>query len=142
MALPAPFANCTFLRRLCLFANGITYIGMNKITKHQAYIKSINIIPSDETEKQSLANEANLITSLDHPNIIKFIDHFECDGFFYIVMEYAEWGTLSDLIKKAPELLQKDVIKLIISQLLEAINYLHIHNIIHRDLKPRNILIG
>jgi serine/threonine protein kinase len=84
---------------------------MNKVTKQNVCIKSINIFIDKEVEKQSFANETHFLAGLDHTNIIKFIDHFESDSSFYIVIEFAEWGTLSDLLSKSPEFLTIDVIE-------------------------------
>ena len=44
-------------------------------------------------------NEVNILKSLDHPNVIRYIQDFVHDDIFYIVTEYAPNGTLQELIE-------------------------------------------
>jgi serine/threonine protein kinase len=43
-------------------------------------------------------NEVNILKSLDHPNVIRYVQDFVLDDIFYIVTEYAPNGTLQELI--------------------------------------------
>ena len=90
--------------------------------------------------KQDLINagkEVEIIKDLDHPNIVKVYESFENQKYLYIVTEYLKGGELLN------ELLWRDMFTendwaLIIKQVLEAVNYLHVNNIAHKDLKPEN----
>jgi calcium-dependent protein kinase len=74
-----------------------------------------------------------------HKNIIKCYDSFAHDNKFYTVMDYAEGGELSLLLKEK-KVLSEDDAKKIFKQIYDAVCYIHGQNIIHRDLKPNNIL--
>jgi calcium-dependent protein kinase len=90
-------------------------------------------------------NEIKILKSLDHPNIISYIDMYEDLKYIYIITELCQGGDLFDLIKGQIEskgsFTESDVSKMM-KTLLNAINYLHIHKIAHRDIKPENIMIG
>ena len=86
-----------------------------------------------------LKKEAEILGSLDHPNIIKFIHMKETDKRIFLVMELVLGGTLQQFIHthKLSDLQASQVMK----GLLRAVNYTHSKNIIHRDIKPENILV-
>ena len=92
---------------------------------------------------QLLANEVRIGKKIKHPNILGIKEIYEDMQLISIVMEYCEGGDLFDFITKSPEgkLDDKTTID-IITQILDAINYLHNEvKICHRDLKPENCLI-
>ena len=60
------------------------------------------------------------------------------DGVWFEVMEYAQYGSLRDIIKKP---LPAEQAKPVLQELQAALSALHSHNIIHRDLKLENILV-
>ena len=74
-----------------------------------------------------------------HKNVIKCYDSFAYNNKFYTVMDYAEGGELSTLLKEKGTLTE-DESKKVFKQIYEAVCYIHGQNIIHRDLKPNNIL--
>lgn len=101
----------------------------------------------NETILKSFFNEGKLAQEIKHPNVIRY--HYFHDGLeytelpMYIIMEYADGGTLEKRIKEKINdsvfFTNKELTK-IISQLIsgmEAIN----DKLIHRDIKPDNILI-
>lgn len=88
----------------------------------------------------SLSSEAEVLTKLQHPGIVRFSDWFETDVSLYLVMEYLSGGDLLQCILE-DGLFQEPQARRLFQKLCEAVNYLHDKNIIHRDLKPENILL-
>jgi serine/threonine protein kinase len=55
------------------------------------------------------------MASLDHPNIVKFVEFYDCETSYNIIMEYLKDGTLDEFIKKFPaELLPLNLIRRIL----------------------------
>ena len=90
-----------------------------------------------------LKSEVNILSNLDHPNIVKYFGAFEDNYYVHIVMEYLKGYDLYKIIslKKYTGFDEKDMCE-IIQQLLKALSFIHSQNIIHRDIKPENILFA
>jgi serine/threonine protein kinase len=86
--------------------------------------------------------EFDLGFTLDHPNIVRYLNKGNDTQGIYILTEYVDGLTLNDFRVKYPHYFQKEVnIRRILSQLVAALAYLHSHQIVHLDIKPENILI-
>ena len=98
----------------------------------------------DQKQREKCLQEVKLLQSVDHPNIVKYLDSFISDNELYIAIEWADKGDLKRFIKKYLQEGDKiDEIKIIeyTRQLGSALLHMHEKRIIHRDLKPANILI-
>jgi NIMA (never in mitosis gene a)-related kinase len=84
--------------------------------------------------------EADLLSRLDHPNIIRHIENFEQSGYLYIAMEYADGGDLSSRISSESHMDEKTVLT-VFCQVCLGLDYLHSHRILHRDIKPMNVFL-
>jgi calcium-dependent protein kinase len=84
--------------------------------------------------------EAQLVRSLSHPNIITIYDLLEDDHNYYISSFYCEGGDLCKFLKTRKTLLECEV-AFIMRQVFQALSYCHDRKIIHRDLKLENILL-
>jgi serine/threonine protein kinase/Tfp pilus assembly protein PilF len=92
------------------------------------------------TARTRFRREAELLASLNHPNIAVIHDIIEQDDHSgYLVLEYIEGETLAERIAREP-LSIKEALS-IGQQVAEAISAAHKKGIIHRDLKPGNIKI-
>ena len=85
-------------------------------------------------------NEARAAGVLSHPNIVTIYDAGECDGIFYIAMEFIQGTTLHELLAEHHILPSEDVIQYS-RQICTGLDYAHSHGIVHRDVKPANIMI-
>ena len=83
--------------------------------------------------------EVDIISTLDHPNIIKFYETFHDDYFFHIVMELCKGKEIIHQMGNYGIIEEKKVTYIIFKVLL-AIAHCHNRGVTHRDLKPENIL--
>ena len=83
--------------------------------------------------------EAQVLASLNHPNIAHVYGLEDVDGTKALVMELVEGETLADRIAQGPIPVQESLH--IARQITEAIEAAHAKAIIHRDLKPANIKV-
>ena len=85
------------------------------------------------------AREADIMTAIDHPNVVKIREVSLAATLPFIAMDYVEGGDLRSLLKKRGCLDIPTTIRLGL-QMTEALNAIHPVGIIHRDIKPGNIL--
>jgi calcium-dependent protein kinase len=111
----------------------INISGMKKVVKI--------VHKSEEHEHNLTENSIDLLLSLDHPNIVKIHEILEDEKHLYIIQDYCEGGELFSYIVNK-NLLSENLVKVVIKQILEALNYLHLKGVFHRDIKPENILIA
>jgi WD40 repeat protein/serine/threonine protein kinase len=83
--------------------------------------------------------EAELLASLQHPNIVQIFDVGEHDGAPYFAMEYVAGGNLAERLAAGP--LAPRAAAAMTRTLAEAVHAAHSAGVVHRDLKPANVLI-
>ena len=118
---------------------GQVFLTKHAYTEKQYAIKQIDISNFSNEDLYNISREHMILRSMKHKNVIKCYDSFAHDNKFYTVMDYAEGGELSLLLKEKKVLSENDA-KKIFKQIYDAVCYIHGQNIIHRDLKPNNIL--
>ncbi|MBQ8480609.1 MAG: ankyrin repeat domain-containing protein [Akkermansia sp.] len=89
---------------------------------------------------QRFAEEAELLSSLNHPNIVRVSAHFSELNTAYYVMPYIG-GTELHRALPEPDKLNEATLLPVLRCLLETLHYMHGHNLMHRDIKPNNILM-
>ncbi|MWC29573.1 serine/threonine protein kinase [Paenibacillus sp. MMS18-CY102] len=95
---------------------------------------------------EQFEREAMLLKELDHPNIVRYGDHFEANGTMYLVTSFHYGMTLSHKIQqmKAAQderemsFTTKEMVQ-IFNPLLDALSHMHAKQVVHRDIKPANI---
>ena len=119
---------------------GRVYMARRKYTGRLVAIKMINKLGQSQDDKDSFSREIDLLTKVNHPNIMKMLHVFETDTEFCVVSELGR-GDLFQIIDDN-QTLPEEVIRPIAAQLVSALAHLHSQRIIHRDMKPQNILIA
>ncbi|XP_050294375.1 uncharacterized protein LOC126734700 isoform X2 [Anthonomus grandis grandis] len=120
---------------------GKVQLGINKETGQEVAIKTIkkSKIESD-ADLIRIRREIQIMSSVQHPNIIHIYEVFENREKMVLVMEYAAGGELYDYLSER-KVLQEDEARRIFRQIATACYYCHKHKICHRDLKLENILL-
>jgi CRP-like cAMP-binding protein len=83
--------------------------------------------------------EASIAATLDHENLVKVYDKFECYRTFFLVMELCDGPSLAQLLETVGPL-PEDAIRSILGQLYAGLCYLHQSGTTHRDVKLSNVL--
>src|SRR5262249_28719106 len=104
---------------------------------------AIKVLPSevaaDPDRRTRFEREAQLLASLNHPNIAHIYGVEDAAGTPALVMELVEGPTLADRIAKGPIPLGEALP--IAKQIADALEAAHEQGIVHRDLKPANIKV-
>ena len=111
-------------------------------TLHQPVaIKVLNkeFVHNENIRKRFLAEARNMF-KMSHPNIIKVTDLIDQEDMVAFVMEYADGQTLKEYLDKKGKLPDEEI-KLLFSQMLDAVGHVHELGLVHRDIKPSNFMI-
>ena len=122
--------------------------GMGKVWRaHHAALKrddALKVLPdafvADPERLARFHREAQVLASLNHPNIAHVYGLEEADGVRALIMELVEGPTLADRIAEGAIPLREALS--IATQVAEGLAAAHEQGIVHRDLKPANIKIG
>jgi serine/threonine-protein kinase len=105
---------------------------------------AIKVLPpslaQDEQFRRRFMREAEAITDLDHPNIVRVLNFGEEDGTYYIVMEYLTGPDVRNLLKEEKRIDLPDAL-LLLRDVASALDYAHARGLVHRDIKPSNVML-
>lgn len=130
------------LRLLGSGAWGDVYLAQDIKLGRQVAIKHLKgELAEDEIALKRFLREARIIAALRNPNVVIIHALERKNDNHYIVMEYAEKGSLEDLLKEATEGLSiRESIDITI-EICQGLEAAHDKGIVHRDVKPSNILL-
>ncbi len=134
------FENYEILQELPQGGQAIVYKAIHKPTKTHVAIKIL--LPSllgSTRARYYFEREAELIASLNHPNIVRIRDSGIIHGQYFFVMEYIKGQPLYRYVE-AQNLSFRQCIVLF-NKMCDAVTYAHQQGIIHRDLKSGNVLV-
>ncbi len=118
------------------------YKGIHELMDRTVAIKVLlPQLVSDTISIKRFQQEAQAASHLQHPNVITVYDYgFVASGQPYLVMDFLEGESLSDIIRHEKQTTTKRMIP-IFMQACEALEHAHQKGVIHRDLKSSNIML-
>ncbi len=97
-------------------------------------------LASEEQFRRRFMREAEIVSGLEHPNIVRVMDYGNENEAYYIVMELLSGPDLNNLIKEEKQIELPRTIDLL-SGIASALDYAHQHGLVHRDIKPSNVML-
>ena len=90
--------------------------------------------------RKRFMREAQVVSGLEHPNIVQVLDFGDEKGAYYIVMELLSGPDLNALLRQERQLTLPKAISLL-SGIAHALDYAHGQGLVHRDIKPSNVML-
>lgn len=119
-------------------ASGGVYIAHSNIDNKAVAIKQMNL--EQQPKKELIINEILVMKGSKHPNVVNFIDSYLLKGDLWVIMEYMEGGSLTEIVTHS--VMTEGQIGAVCRETLRGLKFLHSKGVIHRDIKSDNILLS
>ena len=140
--VPVDLLNYQLIRMIGSGGMGEVYLARNKNIEQYVAVKALHPkYANNAMVRARFKQEAVMLNSLNHPNIVKFLNFVENEYGVFLIMEYVEGYTLEDYITKKNGLIVEEKAYPMMAEILDAFSYAHQRGIIHRDIKPSNIFL-
>lgn len=114
-----------------------------RLPRHDALKVLGPTVSHDAEYRQRFNLEAEMVSTLRHPNIVTIYDRGDCDGQLWIAMDHVDGTDAFRLMsERHPGGIPADQVVRIVTAVADALDYAHSRGVLHRDIKPANVLLG
>lgn len=121
---------------------GVVYRALRLAVREQCALKVL--VPADDSDERSVREflrEATVLSQLQHPHIVRFLEMGAADETVFLATEYVKSIDWSRLVSNSSPEKRIQLACGLMAQILGALQYAHARSLVHRDVKPGNILI-
>lgn len=125
------------MRKIGQGASGGVYRAKNRVTGEIVALKQMNL--QQQSRKDMIVSEMNVLRSVQHPNIVRYIESYLWGEDLWTVMEFMEGGSLTQVVTAV--YMTEMQIATVLREVLLGLKHLHDSGFIHRDIKSDNVLL-
>jgi serine/threonine protein kinase len=143
MSFPAGsvIAEYQIVKKLGEGGMGEVYLAVHSELGQRIVIKSLHRqLLTDGEMRERFVREAETMSRMSHPNILKIYNLLDTDRGVFILMEFLEGENFEDLLNRVGRVSPLAAIELMIP-VLSGMEYSHHQGVIHRDIKPANLMV-
>ena len=123
-------------------AHGTVFVGIDSDTAELIAVKLVAKSGSPtSTPTTSVANERDLLRTLEHPCIVQYLGFEETHENYLMFLEFVSGGNVQQLLEQFGSF-DETVVRLYALQMLQGLEYLHSRGVVHGDIKPANLLVS
>eukprot|EP01121_Diplochlamys_sp_Union-15-3_P000282 TRINITY_DN10270_c0_g1_i1.p1 TRINITY_DN10270_c0_g1~~TRINITY_DN10270_c0_g1_i1.p1 ORF type:complete len:260 (-),score=43.31 TRINITY_DN10270_c0_g1_i1:336-1004(-) len=120
---------------------GLVFSGTDLRTLEKVAIKKMAL--NKENNEEDLISEIEMMTSLQHPNIVRYIEGYKQNDEIWVIMEFMGGGSLTEILEQFKYIqMDESHIAFVCFESLKALEYMHSSHRIHRDIKSDNVLLN
>lgn len=138
VSVGSPRERYTLIGQIGQGASGSVMTAIDNDTDMLVAIKQMNL--AQQSNKEFILNEILVMRENRHPNVVNYLDSYLVDNELWVVMEYLQGGSLTDIVVDTR--MEEYQIATVCREVLQALEFLHKNQVIHRDIKSDNILLG
>ncbi|HEX6554229.1 MAG TPA: protein kinase [Ktedonobacteraceae bacterium] len=125
--------------------SGVVFLAQQSPTAPQVAVRMLSPAATQMSAQgaaflERFHKEINVVSSLQHPNILPVLAYGKHDGMAYMVMPYISGETLQSMIERQGQL-PLSLVANYLDQLSNALDYAHKQGILHLNLKPGNVFL-
>ncbi|KAL2079226.1 hypothetical protein ACEWY4_024970 [Coilia grayii] len=121
---------------------GIVYGGTHRQSSRPVAVKVIDKTRFPTNLERQMRNEVAILQNLSHLGVVLLEGVFETTQLVFVVMEKLHSDMLEMILSHENGRLTERTTRFLVTQILEALRYLHFKHIAHCDLKPENVLLA
>lgn len=123
-------------------AMGVVYRAIRNADQSVVAVKTVlPVVRGIPRDYEMFLREAEILKSLNHPHIVRFLEMGTTGALLFFAMEYVPGTDASKLVPATGASLPVPRIVNIIDQLLSALEEVHVRGFVHRDIKPSNLMV-
>ncbi len=122
----------------------VYHVRLNRQLALKELVRITDTLERQRQFEEQFEMEAQILASLDHPNLASVNDYFLERGNHYLVMEFIDGRTLTEIVSLAPKTISERRVLAWAGELCDVLEYLHGQSppVIVRDLKPDNVMLS
>jgi serine/threonine protein kinase len=144
-ARPIPFGDYLLLHRIGLGGTAEVFRAVQRGRRpgdpEVAVKRLLPHLAEDASLARMFLREVEALARIDHPNVVRLLDHGEAHGLPFLVMPLLDGASLRQVVRPPAESLPPGAALWLVAQVAQGLAAAHDQGVVHRDVSPTNVQV-